>query len=159
MIGDLVREVALPDALGAGEQLVDRSGDRLRERGAGDERDDFDDEEQPADHDEQDEQQRLAERPIADHALRGGDPPVDVLKIQLRRDEQRAWLAAVPVVVVEERHPAERTAPGASARRRRRRRGAADSRRAFERPGRAAGHADRRHAAQVDAGVAAQAVS
>ena len=106
--GDLVREVALPDALGAGEQLVDRSGDRSRQRGADDERDDLDDEEQTADDDQQDEQERLAERAIADHALRGGDAPVDVLNIQLRGDEQRARLAAVPVAVVEERHPAER---------------------------------------------------
>ena len=41
--GDLVREVALPHALGAGEQLVHRSGDRLGEREAGDERHRFDD--------------------------------------------------------------------------------------------------------------------
>ena len=37
--GDLVREVALPDALGAGEQLVHRSGDRLRQGETGHERD------------------------------------------------------------------------------------------------------------------------
>ena len=35
---DLVGEVALPDALRAGEELVHRSGDRFRQREAGDER-------------------------------------------------------------------------------------------------------------------------
>ena len=87
---NLVREVALPHALGAGKQLVDGAGDRSRERRPDDERHDFDHEEQPADHDQQDEQQRLPERAIADHALRGGQPAVDLLNIQLRRDEQRA---------------------------------------------------------------------
>ena len=66
VIGDLVREIALPHALGAGEQLVHRSGDRARQREADHERNAFDDEEQPADHDQQDEQECLAEVAFAD---------------------------------------------------------------------------------------------
>ena len=47
--GDLVREVAAAHALGAGEQLVHRPGDRARQRQPHDERHDLDDQEQHAD--------------------------------------------------------------------------------------------------------------
>ena len=55
---DPVREVALPHALGAHEQLVDRAGDRPRQRQPHDERDDLDDQEQAGDDDQDDEDQR-----------------------------------------------------------------------------------------------------
>ena len=60
---DPVREVALPHALGAGEQLVDRAGDRARQRQAHDQRHDLDDQEQ-AGHDDQDEQDQLTRAEI-----------------------------------------------------------------------------------------------
>ena len=60
----LVREVALPHALGAGEEVVDRPGDRARERQPHAERHHLDDEEQPADQAEQDEE-HLAEAEVA----------------------------------------------------------------------------------------------
>ena len=49
---DAVREVALPDALGAHEELVDRARDRPRQRQPHDERHELDDEEEDADDDE-----------------------------------------------------------------------------------------------------------
>ena len=54
--GDLVAEVAAAHALGAGKQLVDRSGDRARERESHDERDGLDDQEQTRDHGKQDQE-------------------------------------------------------------------------------------------------------
>ena len=49
---DAVREVALPDALGAHEELVDRARDRARQRQPHDERDELDDEEEDRDDDQ-----------------------------------------------------------------------------------------------------------
>ena len=48
---DAVGEVALPHPLGAHEQLVDRAGDRARQRQPHDQRDDLDDQEQHGDDD------------------------------------------------------------------------------------------------------------
>jgi hypothetical protein len=58
---DAVREVAVPHALGAHEQLVDAAGDRARQRQPHDQRDELDDQEQERDHAE-DEKDRPAER-------------------------------------------------------------------------------------------------
>ena len=65
---DPVREVPVPHALGAHEELVNRAGDRPRQREPHAERDDLDDQEQRGD-DEQDEDRPLAERPGAEHDL------------------------------------------------------------------------------------------
>ena len=65
-----MREVALPDALRAHEQLVHRARDRSRQAEAHDDRDDLDDEEQARDEDEQ-EQQDVAERLAGETRLSG----------------------------------------------------------------------------------------
>ena len=67
---DAVREVALPHALGAHEQLVNRARDRPREREAHAERDDLDDQEQRGD-DEENDNRPLAERLVAEDDLLG----------------------------------------------------------------------------------------
>ena len=66
---DPVCEVALPNALGAHEQLVDGAGDRAREREPHEERDALDDEKENRDHGER-RQEKLPEIGTGDlHAL------------------------------------------------------------------------------------------
>ena len=74
-----------------------RSGQRLREREAGNERHRLDDEKQHAD-DEQHEQQPLAERP-SDAALRRRNPVVELRDVERGRHHQRAGCAGRPVAV------------------------------------------------------------
>ncbi len=60
-----MREVTAANALGAAEQLVNRSGDRSRERQAHHERHDLDDQEQRGDDGKQ-EQKELTEIEVVD---------------------------------------------------------------------------------------------
>ena len=114
--GDLVGEVALAHALGAGEQLVHRAGDRSRQRQPGHQRDDLDDQEQHAD-DQQHEQQALAES--ARLRPGGRDPPVDLADAQLHRgdDGAAARLAGRPVRDLRETDRHDRAAPPSNRRR------------------------------------------
>jgi hypothetical protein len=66
---DLVREVTAADAFGSGEQLVDRSGNRSRERQPHHERHDLDNQEQRGDDGEQ-QQEKLPEIEVVDAAER-----------------------------------------------------------------------------------------
>jgi hypothetical protein len=83
-----VREVAAAHALGPAEQLVNRSGDRPRERKAGRQSQELDDDEEPPD-DEQREEQRLAEAAAA-QSLRRRDPIVELADAELGGHHERA---------------------------------------------------------------------
>ncbi len=99
---DLVREIALAHAFGAGKQLVHRSRDGPRQRQPGHERRRFDDEKEHADDDEHQEE-RLAEGTFAG-SLRG-NPLVDLADAQAHgHHEHAAALPRCPVDVLEERH-------------------------------------------------------
>ena len=151
---NLVGEIALPDALGAGEQLVHRSGNRLGQRQTDDERDRLDDKEQPADDDQQGEQQRLSEAAVADESLRGGYPIVDFSDPELRRHQQRAGDSGLPVPIREQRDPVQGTCGRRGARR-----GRIAPRPSLERPGvRPIGKEDGADTLQIDAGLTPQAL-
>ena len=108
---DAVREVALPHALGADEQLVHRAGDRAGQRQSHQQRDELDDQEEHADeHDDRHEQ--LAEGQAAvPHARR--QPRVDLAHVQHDRQRGRAGASGHPVGELEEDHPRRlQRAPG-----------------------------------------------
>jgi hypothetical protein len=96
---NLVGEIALPHAFGSGEQLVNRSRDRLRQRKAGNERDELNHEKEAAD-DEENQQQPLAEV-ATDQSLRRRDAIVELGDAQLGRDHQRAGFTGRPISVLE----------------------------------------------------------
>ena len=111
---DPVREVAMADPLGAGEQLVDRARDRSRERKPHAERDAFDDQEEPGDQ-EQHGDRDDAERHVAEgDLLRLRQPPIQLARPVAERDADAAVVPRVPVVAVEEDDAlAEERRPGA----------------------------------------------
>ena len=82
--GDLVREVAQADPLGAREELVHRSGNRPRQRQAGDQRDRFDDQEEHTDG------QQHQQQALPDGALRGRHATVHLADAQLHRGDDGA---------------------------------------------------------------------
>ena len=102
---NLVREVAVADAFGAGKQLVDRTGNRTRQHETENQRQPLDDQKQHADHQQQD-QQALAEALSA--GRRRGNAPVDVRNAQLHRRDHRAGLTRRPVALFEEGDRRER---------------------------------------------------
>ena len=111
-------EVALPDAARADEQLVNRSGDRLGERQARDERERFDDEKQQPDDPEQ-EQERLTDGASAAGPLFTRNLRPDFTDTQSDLGCHLAGVASRPVANIDIRHlfepPARsfRSRPGA----------------------------------------------
>ena len=94
---DAVREVALPDALGADEQLVDRARDRSRQRQAHDQRHELDDQEQHGDN-KQEEPEGVAERDRAElHRLRVREPLEELPHPERERNRRPKRLARCPV--------------------------------------------------------------
>ena len=115
---DAVREVALPDALGAHEELVDRARDRARERQPHDERDELDDEEEDRDDDE-DEPEGVADRdvPCTSIDCASESRSEELAHPERERDRGAERLARRPVVRVEEAHRVAEERESARARR------------------------------------------
>ena len=101
---DAVREVALPHALGAHEELVDRARDRARERQAHHQRHELDDQKQDRDDDEDDAES--AAEAAADAAnldrLRVRQALEQLAQPERQRHRRAKRGAGVPVVAVEE---------------------------------------------------------
>jgi hypothetical protein len=91
--GDLVAEVAGAHVLRAREQVVHRAGDLPRQHEADHERDELDDQEQPAHH-RQERQQHLSEVHLPDTGRGRREPLVDGPRVDAHR-QRRA--EAVPV--------------------------------------------------------------
>ena len=107
---DAVREVALPHALRAHEELVDRAGDRARQRQPHHQRHELDDEKEERDHDD-DQRDSVAEQHAADlDRLRAASRLNSSPRRKLSAIVARSVVAGGPVRDSRERDPVGRRA-------------------------------------------------